>query len=109
MPRGCPRQTTPHSSSRAGCFRSRRPSRCSPVRAADPEAIVREHAARVVGADADAAAAARAEIDAKAKPRGTLGRLEELACRIASVRGLVSEPLTAIAVLAAGDHGVARE
>src|SRR5215208_7208823 len=62
--------------------------------------------ARIAPTDAAAGAAARAELDAKTKPRGSLGKLEELACRIASVRGFPVEPLTVIAVLAAADHGV---
>jgi len=53
---------------------------------------------------------AQAVLDAKTKPRGSLGRLEELAVRLASVRGtLRPDPLEAAVVVAAGDHGVARE
>lgn len=55
-----------------------------------------------------ASAAARAELDAKTKPRGSLGRLEELACRIAAMRGFPLGSLDVTAVLAAADHGVAR-
>jgi nicotinate-nucleotide--dimethylbenzimidazole phosphoribosyltransferase len=49
-------------------------------------------------------------LDAKTKPRGSLGRLEELACRIAETRG-TAEPrrLRSTVVVAAADHGVARE
>jgi nicotinate-nucleotide--dimethylbenzimidazole phosphoribosyltransferase len=56
------------------------------------------------------AAAAQAALDAKTKPRGSLGRLEELACRIAAIRG-TAEPgrLRAAIVVAAADHGVAAE
>ena len=55
-------------------------------------------------------AAARAELDRKTKPRGSLGRLEDLAARIAAIRGTVSlEPLRAAIVVAAADHGVAAE
>lgn len=55
-------------------------------------------------------AAARAELDRKTKPRGSLGRLEGLAERIAAIRGTVSlEPLRAAIVVAAADHGVAAE
>ena len=57
--------------------------------------------------DRAAYAAARAELDAKTKPRGSLGRLEELACRIAAVRGFPVGTLEVAAVLAAADHGVA--
>jgi len=49
-------------------------------------------------------------LDAKTKPRGSLGRLESLACRIAAIRWTpVPEiPRKAIIVMAA-DHGVAEE
>jgi nicotinate-nucleotide--dimethylbenzimidazole phosphoribosyltransferase len=50
---------------------------------------------------------AQAELDRKTKPRGSLGRLEELAVRIAGIRG--PEPFRAVVVVAAGDHGVADE
>jgi nicotinate-nucleotide--dimethylbenzimidazole phosphoribosyltransferase len=53
--------------------------------------------------------AARHAYDAKTKPRGSLGRLEELGCRLAAIRGFVPRKLDAAIVVAAGDHGVARE
>jgi nicotinate-nucleotide--dimethylbenzimidazole phosphoribosyltransferase len=52
---------------------------------------------------------ARRAFDAKTKPRGSLGRLEELGCRLAEIRGFVPERLEAVVVVAAGDHGVAAE
>jgi nicotinate-nucleotide--dimethylbenzimidazole phosphoribosyltransferase len=53
---------------------------------------------------------AQARLDAKTKPRGSLGRLEELAVRIASITGDPSgAPLQAAIVVAAGDHGVTSE
>jgi nicotinate-nucleotide--dimethylbenzimidazole phosphoribosyltransferase len=60
--------------------------------------------------DRGAAAAARAALDAKAKPRGSLGRLEDLAVRIAGIRG-VARParLAPAVVVCAADHGIARE
>jgi nicotinate-nucleotide--dimethylbenzimidazole phosphoribosyltransferase len=52
--------------------------------------------------------AVQAALDAKTKPPGSLGRLEELAVRIASIRRTASPgPLRAALVLAAADHGVA--
>ena len=52
----------------------------------------------------------QARLDAKTKPRGSLGRLEELAVRIASIVGEESPGrLEAAVVVAAGDHGVADE
>ncbi len=52
---------------------------------------------------------ARRAYDAKTKPRGSLGRLEDLGCRLAEIRGFVPERLDAAIVVAAGDHGVAAE
>jgi nicotinate-nucleotide--dimethylbenzimidazole phosphoribosyltransferase len=56
----------------------------------------------------NASEAARAALDRKTKPQGSLGRLEDLAVRIAGIR---SDPnpgrLRAAIVLAAADHGVA--
>jgi nicotinate-nucleotide--dimethylbenzimidazole phosphoribosyltransferase len=56
------------------------------------------------------AEAARHALDAKTKPRGSLGRLEELAVRVAAITGqLDPRPLRPVIVVAAGDHGVAAE
>jgi nicotinate-nucleotide--dimethylbenzimidazole phosphoribosyltransferase len=52
---------------------------------------------------------AQRRYDSKTKPRGSLGRLEELGCRIAEIRGFVPRSLCSVIVVAAGDHGVARE
>ena len=52
---------------------------------------------------------ARARYDAKTKPRGSLGRLEDLGVRIAAIRGFVPERLNAAVVVAAGYHGVVSE
>jgi nicotinate-nucleotide--dimethylbenzimidazole phosphoribosyltransferase len=52
---------------------------------------------------------ARRAYDAKTKPRGSLGRLEELGCRLSAIRGFVPERLETAIVVAAGDHGVAAE
>jgi nicotinate-nucleotide--dimethylbenzimidazole phosphoribosyltransferase len=47
-------------------------------------------------------------LDAKTKPPGSLGRLEELACRLAAILGRVPDgPLRPAIVVAAADHGVA--
>jgi nicotinate-nucleotide--dimethylbenzimidazole phosphoribosyltransferase len=51
---------------------------------------------------------ARAALDRKTKPQGSLGRLEDLAVRIAGIRREASPgQLRAVIVLAAADHGVA--
>jgi nicotinate-nucleotide--dimethylbenzimidazole phosphoribosyltransferase len=64
---------------------------------------------RIEPVDAEAGRAARRALDAKTKPRGSLGELEALACRIAAIRGTGSPGrLQAALVLAAGDHGYAR-
>ena len=58
--------------------------------------------------DRDVAAQTARLLDAKTKPPGSLGRLEELACRLAAIRGRVPEgPLRPAIVVAAADHGVA--
>ena len=66
--------------------------------------------AGVVRPDEAAAAETARLLDAKTKPVGSLGRLEELACRLASIRGSVpGEPLRPAIVVAAADHGVAAQ
>ena len=64
---------------------------------------------RIPAVDDAAYAAARDAYDAKTKPRGSLGRLEELGCRLAGIRGFAPRTLDAVIVVAAADHGVARE
>jgi nicotinate-nucleotide--dimethylbenzimidazole phosphoribosyltransferase len=56
--------------------------------------------------DPIAMSAAHAELDRKTKPRGSLGRLEELAVQLAGIG--VGEPRFAV-VVAAADHGYADE
>jgi len=66
--------------------------------------------ARIAGPDEASAAAARRALDAKTKPRGSLGRLEELACQVAAVRRQPQPgPEPAAVVVVAGDHGLAEE
>jgi nicotinate-nucleotide--dimethylbenzimidazole phosphoribosyltransferase len=60
--------------------------------------------------DGALAAQVQTRLDRKTKPRGSLGRLEELACRLAAAYGTVEPPLPARAVVVmAADHGVAEE
>jgi nicotinate-nucleotide--dimethylbenzimidazole phosphoribosyltransferase len=60
--------------------------------------------------DERAAAAMQATLDAKTKPRGSLGQLEELVCHIAAIRATTElAPLKPVVVVAAADHGVAAE
>ena len=66
--------------------------------------------ARIGPLDATAMAAARARHDMLTKPPGSLGRLEELAVRLAGMTGQVIPRLTHKAVIMmAADHGVASE
>src|SRR5579864_5850089 len=54
--------------------------------------------------------AAQRAFDLKTKPRGSLGRLEEIAVRIAALQEVTVPPIPAPAiVVAAADHGVAAE
>jgi nicotinate-nucleotide--dimethylbenzimidazole phosphoribosyltransferase len=66
--------------------------------------------ARISPPDPELARRTQTLLDGKTKPRRSLGRLEELACRIAAARGVaVPElPVKAVVVMAA-DHGVAAE
>lgn len=65
---------------------------------------------QITPTEAAAGREAQRELDRKTKPRGSLGELETLICRIASVRGTAKVgKLRAALVLAAGDHGVAAE
>jgi nicotinate-nucleotide--dimethylbenzimidazole phosphoribosyltransferase len=64
--------------------------------------------ARIEPVDRAAGGAAQGAFDRKTKPRGSLGELESLACRVAAIRGTASPGrLRAAVVLAAGDHGYA--
>ncbi len=66
--------------------------------------------ARIRPPDGDVAREAARLLDAKTKPPRSLGRLEELACRLAAIRGEVPVgPLPPAIVVAAADHGVASE
>ena len=66
--------------------------------------------AEIEPADAEARRAAHGALDAKTKPRGSLGALEGLAARIAGIRGTATPGrLRAAIVVAAADHGVAAE
>jgi nicotinate-nucleotide--dimethylbenzimidazole phosphoribosyltransferase len=68
------------------------------------------HQIAIQPVDRTAEEAARRELDRKTKPRGSLGRLEELAARLAGIRGTAApEPFEAAIVVAAADHGVAAE
>jgi nicotinate-nucleotide--dimethylbenzimidazole phosphoribosyltransferase len=64
----------------------------------------------LAGVDEAVRSAAVEELDRKTKPRGSLGRIEELAAQVAAIRGSVSPgPLRSAIVVAVADHGVASE
>jgi nicotinate-nucleotide--dimethylbenzimidazole phosphoribosyltransferase len=66
--------------------------------------------ARIREPDARLAAETQRLLDAKTKPRGSLGRLEELACQMAAIRGdLGAAPTRKALVVMGADHGVAEE
>jgi nicotinate-nucleotide--dimethylbenzimidazole phosphoribosyltransferase len=72
--------------------------------------LLQRTCAAVAPACRPAALQAQAQLDAKTKPRGSLGRLEELACRLASIYGTPDPGLPAKAVVVmAADHGAAEE
>ena len=60
--------------------------------------------------DRSLAEALRAKVDGKAKPPGSLGRIEDLAIRLGLIQG-TTEPRTDHATLLvfAGDHGLVEE
>ncbi len=72
--------------------------------------LLQRTCASIVPACRDAAQQAQTRLDHKTKPRGSLGRLEELACRLAAIYRAADPPLPARAVIVmAADHGVAAE
>jgi nicotinate-nucleotide--dimethylbenzimidazole phosphoribosyltransferase len=72
--------------------------------------LLEQTLAAIAPVDREVAARAQARLDRKTKPRGSLGRLEDLACRLAAAYGTADPPLSARAVVVmAADHGVAEE
>jgi nicotinate-nucleotide--dimethylbenzimidazole phosphoribosyltransferase len=66
--------------------------------------------AAIVHTDAEAAQAAQRLLDGKTKPRRSLGRLEDLASKVAAITRCPRPPLPSKAIVVmAGDHGVAQE
>jgi nicotinate-nucleotide--dimethylbenzimidazole phosphoribosyltransferase len=66
--------------------------------------------ASIQAVDEAAARAAQAALDAKTKPRRSLGRLEDLACQVAAIRRTAQPSLGDMAIVVmAADHGVAEE
>ncbi|MFN3660052.1 MAG: nicotinate-nucleotide--dimethylbenzimidazole phosphoribosyltransferase, partial [Brevinematales bacterium] len=53
---------------------------------------------------------AREAMDNKTKPRGSLGFLEEIACRLAAIQSSLQPSLEKVLVVVfAGDHGIVEE
>ncbi|MFW6033815.1 MAG: nicotinate-nucleotide--dimethylbenzimidazole phosphoribosyltransferase [bacterium] len=72
--------------------------------------VLDETVGRIGPVDTAVERAARAAFSGKAKPPGSLGRLEELAGRVAGIRGVaVPDVPTSAVVVCAADHGVAAE
>jgi nicotinate-nucleotide--dimethylbenzimidazole phosphoribosyltransferase len=72
--------------------------------------LLEQTRAAIVPTDRDVAALTQTRLDCKTKPRGSLGRLEELACRLAAIYGTPEPALpTRAVVVMAADHGVAEE
>lgn len=68
--------------------------------------------ARIREPDTQIAVEMQRLLDDKTKPRGSLGRLEEIACQVAAIRGDVAraaEPPRKAVVVMGADHGVAEE
>jgi len=75
-----------------------------------PPATLAALVAAIEEPDAAAAAEAQRRLDAKTKPRRSLGRLEDLACQIAGVRHTPAPlPGRKVIVVMGADHGVAEE
>ena len=71
---------------------------------------IEDTVSRIRPPDRDVAVRTARLLDAKTKPPGSLGRLEELAGRLAAIRGQVpAGPLRPAIVVAAADHGVTIE
>ena len=67
-------------------------------------------AARIAAPDSEVAASVQRLLDQKTKPQGSLGRLEEIAVRLAAIRRATTFATSPRAVVVmAADHGVARQ
>ncbi|MFP5021732.1 nicotinate-nucleotide--dimethylbenzimidazole phosphoribosyltransferase [Pseudonocardia phyllosphaerae] len=73
-----------------------------------PATLLDSTIARITPADDSARSAARDRLDRMTKPRGALGRVEDLAATLAAIAGTCPPPVPSPAAVAvfAGDHGV---
>jgi len=74
----------------------------------EPMDLLAETLDAITPGSQEAAAAARERLDRMTKPRGSLGRVEELAVQLAAIAGACPAPIPEPAAVAvfAGDHGV---
>ena len=72
--------------------------------------LLQQTCAQIVPPSADAYASARMRLDTLTKPRGSLGRLEDLAAQWAATRGnAAAEPANKAVYVFAADHGITSE
>jgi len=72
--------------------------------------LIDETRSSITPVDPSVAATTQRLLDSKTKPRRSLGRLEDLACRVAAIRGTATPGLPKKAIVVMGaDHGVADE
>jgi nicotinate-nucleotide--dimethylbenzimidazole phosphoribosyltransferase len=72
--------------------------------------IVQTTLARIKPVDPELLEQAQAKLDSKTKPLGSLGRLEEFACRTAAISGTMSPDVSRKVIFTfAGDHGIVDE
>jgi nicotinate-nucleotide--dimethylbenzimidazole phosphoribosyltransferase len=72
--------------------------------------LLEKTCAAITAIDHETAVAAQHLLDGKTKPRRSLGRLEDLACKVAAIQRNPRPPLpTKAIVVMAGDHGVTQE
>jgi nicotinate-nucleotide--dimethylbenzimidazole phosphoribosyltransferase len=72
--------------------------------------LLQKACAAILPVDQEAAAQTQLRLDAKTKPRRSLGMLEDLACRLAAIYRTPTPPVPAKAVVVmAADHGVTEE
>jgi len=73
-------------------------------------ATVKEYISQIKDLDHDAMAEAKARLDSLAKPPGSLGRLEDVAVKLAGISGkLVYDPGKRCVIIMASDNGVVEE
>ena len=71
---------------------------------------IEETLQRILPLDQQLLAATQSCLDSKTKPRGSLGRLEEFACRLAAITGQEQPDLSRKVIFTfAADHGVTEE